>query len=66
MSQITRAIERIAQVGKKQLPALARQAGVPYTTVVDWKAKHWRPKAVETLERLADAAEELLSKDAEE
>lgn len=51
-----RAIEAaVEQVG---LAEFARRAAVPYTTAVDWREKGWRPKAVETLEKLAAAAAE--------
>lgn len=64
MSQIARAIERIQAVGSadRALPELAKQSGVPYTTLVDWRSKNWRPKAVVTLERIAQAADAILAK----
>jgi hypothetical protein len=36
---------------------LADITGIPYTTLVDWRKANWRPKAVETLEKLSLAAE---------
>ncbi len=58
MSDVTRAIQQIEAVEKEiGLAELAREADVPYTTVVGWKAHGWRPKWVATLEKLAQAAE---------
>lgn len=64
MHQIARTIERIekATTSPGSLPELAREAGIPYTTVVDWKARGWRPKAIKTLEALSDAADTILAR----
>ena len=57
MSDLNDAINQIiaveADIG---LAELAREADVPYTTAVDWKAKGWRPKTIATFERLVGAA----------
>lgn len=67
MSQIATALERIAAAAKAQgLPRFAERAGVPYTTVFEWSKADWRPKAVQTLEKLSDAAEFTELPDAQE
>jgi hypothetical protein len=58
MTDITRAIQQIEAVEQKiGVAELAREAAIPYTTLVGWKAHGWRPKGVATLEKLAAAAE---------
>lgn len=58
MTDITRAIQQIEAVEREiGVAELAREADVPYTTVVGWKIHGWRPKWVATLEKLASAAE---------
>ncbi len=62
MSNISRAIQLIEAAEKEiGVAELAREAELPYTTVVGWKAQQWRPKWVATLEKLAAAAERRLS-----
>lgn len=57
MNQIEAAVRSIKRAAETEgLPAFARRAGVPYTTLVDWQKAGWKPKAVTTLERLALAA----------
>lgn len=57
MTDLTVAIERIeAAVQRVGLAEFARAAGVPYTTAIDWRAKGWRPKHIETFEKFASAA----------
>lgn len=56
-----KAIETAAAV--EGLPAFSRRAGVPYTTLIDWQRAGWRPRAVATLEKLADAAMSLPAND---
>jgi len=64
MSQVARAIERIQKVGSADgaLPEFSRVSGVPYTTLIEWRAKDWRPKIVQTLERLEAGAEVILAR----
>lgn len=58
MAQLALTIQRIAVIGERiGLAKLSRVSGVPYTTLVDWKASGWRPRAVQTLEKLAAAAD---------
>lgn len=60
MSSISEHIERIRAVNETAGTAeLARQAGLPYTTVVDWKARNFRPRSVDIFEQLAEAADAL-------
>lgn len=57
MNQIDAAICSIKKAAEAEgLPAFAKRAGVPYTTLVDWQKAGWKPKAVTTLERLTQAA----------
>lgn len=57
MNAVTLALADIQRTADAEgLPALARRAGVPYTTLIDWQKAGWRPRAVATLERLAEAA----------
>jgi hypothetical protein len=62
MVDVSQTIERITRVADKRggLARLAETSGVPYTTLVDWKSKGWRPRGlevVEALEKVADAAD---------
>lgn len=45
-----------AAADKIGLPELAKRADVPYTTLAEWRAKGWRPRTVESFERLLRAA----------
>lgn len=57
MNQIDAAVRSIKKAAEAEgLPAFAKRAGVPYTTLVDWQKAGWKPKAVATLERLTQAA----------
>lgn len=57
MNSVTNALTDIQRAAETEgLPALARRSGVPYTTLIDWQKAGWRPRAVATLERLAEAA----------
>lgn len=57
MQDLDRIIQTIAVAADNDgLPALARRSGIPYTTLIDWQKAGWRPRAVVTLERLAEAA----------
>ena len=66
MHTISEHVERIRTVSEAVGAAeLARQAGVPYTTVVDWKAREYRPRSVDIFEQLAIAADTLIAQRAE-
>jgi hypothetical protein len=54
VDSIIRAIEQAAD--EQGLPELSKRSGIPYTTLMDWRRHGWRPRAVQVLERLAEAA----------
>lgn len=67
MTHIARAIAEIdAAAEKTGLAEFAREADVPYTTAVDWKARGWRPKVVDTFDKFAVAAERLNAPEADD
>jgi hypothetical protein len=60
MSEISSAIESIRQAaGKAGLVELAREAGVPYTTVHSFSNRQWSHKNLDVLEKLAGAAQRI-------
>jgi hypothetical protein len=61
LASIIRAIETAAEA--EGLPSLSKRSGVPYTTLRDWQKDGWRPKAVQTFERVARAAASLPAND---
>ena len=67
MTPVTDAVDRIRLVEDKVGAAeLARLSGVPYTTIVDWKAKEFRARSVGILEKLSKTADEWLAANPEE
>lgn len=62
LASIIRSIETAAEV--EGLPSLAKRSGVPYTTLRDWQKDGWRPKSLQTFERVAKAASTLPANDA--
>lgn len=61
MTDVARAIEAIEKAAEKVgLPELSRRANVPYTTVAEWRAKGYRPKIIETFEKLTSAADAVI------
>lgn len=64
MEDLDRILGVIAHAANSEgLPSLSRRSGVPYTTLIDWQKASWRPRAVATLERLAQAAATLPAND---
>lgn len=60
MSQISDTIQTIRlAAGRVGLAKLALEAGVPLTTVRSFAGRSWRHKNLETLEKLAEAAQRL-------
>lgn len=57
MDAFDKVIETIATAADAEgLPALSKRSGVPYTTLIDWQKAGWRPKAIQTFEKVAAAA----------
>lgn len=46
-----------AAVDRTGLPAFSRASNVPYTTLLHWHKHGFRPKVIDTFEKLAAAAE---------
>jgi precorrin-6B methylase 1 len=64
MSPISSTIQTVRQSAQKVgLGELAREAGVPYTTVKSFADRGWEHKNFEVLERLWCAAERLRERD---
>ncbi len=60
MSEIATAVDTIrAQADRLGLAALAREAGVPYTTVKSFADRGWSNKNLDVVEKLAEAANRL-------
>jgi len=65
MSEIASAIEHIRAVANEHgLPELAREAGVPYSTVHSFGKRGWSNKHIEVIEKLSAAAKRLAEKGA--
>lgn len=62
LARIIRTIEAAAEA--EGLPSLSKRSGVPYTTLRDWQKDGWRPKALQTFERVAEAAAAVPANDA--
>lgn len=57
MADLSPIIAQISAAADKHgLAEFARIADVPYTTALDWRARGWRPRGIETLEKFAAAA----------
>lgn len=64
MENVTRTLERIEEAAEKVgLPELVRAADVPYSTAAEWRAKGWRPKSIQILEKLSQASEAALTQE---
>lgn len=62
MAHLDETINRIRRANEQAGTAeLARAADVPYTTVIDWRDRDFKPRAIEIFEKLADAAEGIVS-----
>ncbi len=60
MSEIAQTISTIRETAERVgLPAFAREAGVPYTTVKSFADRDWSNKNLDVIEKLAAAAERL-------
>jgi hypothetical protein len=60
MSEIAAAIESIKTAAERVgLANLAREAGVPYTTVKSFADRGWSHKNLDAIEKLATAADRL-------
>lgn len=60
MTEISTATDSIRQAAEAAgLPELAREAGVPYTTVRSFAERGWSHKNLETFEKLASAAKRI-------
>lgn len=58
MSKVSQTISLIAAaVERHGLPAFSRASNVPYTTLLHWQKHGYRPKVIDTFEKLAAAAE---------
>jgi len=64
MTDIAAAIEQIRQVTKEKgsLAELARESGVPYSTVHSFADRDWTHKNLEVIEKLAAAAQRIAAK----
>lgn len=57
MEDLSPLIATIATAAKAEgLPSLSKRSGVPYTTLIDWERAGWRPKSIQTFEKIAKAA----------
>ena len=65
MSAIEQAMQRVREVAARRggMKALAREAGVPYTTVHTLAQRGWANQSLDALQRLMDAAERLQMQD---
>ena len=64
MTDLATIIQKIETAAEAEgLSSFAKRSGVPYTTLRDWQKDGWRPKAVQTFERLAQAASEVPAND---
>jgi hypothetical protein len=66
MSEIAAAIAHIRAVADQVgLVELAREAGVPYTTVRSFAGRKWSHKSVDVIEKLSEAAKRLAAPEPE-
>lgn len=61
MTEVSSALDRIEAAAKTGgLPALAKAADVPYSTAAELRGKGWRTRAIDTIEKLSNAAAAIL------
>ena len=65
MTEIATAVERIRRIAERRggMTLLAREAGVPYTTVHSFSQRDFTNKNLEVVEKLAAAAERIEAAD---
>lgn len=58
MTSVAQKVALIAAAAERLgLPAFSRASNVPYTTLSYWRQHSYRPKVIDTFEKLAAAAE---------